>query len=81
MRLQVILHKGPYDGVLMGVNRRGKDWPTEIRIASGDDANDPLEVHEYRRHDVDEEGTIFMGSYIWTHSFVSARSLVEYWLE
>ena len=53
--------------------------PTEIRIASGDDPDDPLEVHEYRRHDVNDKGVIFMGSYKFTHSFESARSLVEYW--
>ncbi len=81
MKLAIILHQGPFDGYFMSIHRATDgDWPTKIRVASGDNADDPLEVHQYRRHDVDEKGTIFMGSYVFTHSFESARSLVEFWV-
>lgn len=81
MKLQTILHQGPFDGAILSVARAPDgDWPTEIRIASGDDADDPLEAHQYKRHDVDEDGVIFMGSYVFTHSFESKRSLIDYWI-
>lgn len=75
-----MLHQGPFDGHMMGINSKGDMAPTKIRVASGDDGDDPLEVHEYRRDDDDQSGVIWMGSYKFTHSFESARSLVDYFV-
>jgi len=80
MRIQVILHQGPFDGVFTAISTVEGEAPTKFRIASGDDGDDPLQAHEYRRHDVDQEGTIWMGSYVFTHSFESARSLIDHWI-
>lgn len=75
-----MLHQGPFDGALTTIGTKEGKAPAKIRIASGDDPDDPLTAHEYRRHDVDESGVVWMGSYIFTHSFESARSLIEHWL-
>ena len=80
MRLQVILHQGKFDGHFMAISKVDGDWPTKIRIASGDSSADPVTAYNYRRHDVNEEGVIFMGSYVFTHSFESKRTLIEYWV-
>ena len=80
MKIQTLLHGGPFDGTLMTIVTVDGEAPTKIRVASGDDGDDPLTAHNYRRHDVDDKGTIWMGSYKFTHSFESARSLIEYWL-
>ena len=80
MRLTIILHGGPFDGTMMSVGREEGEWPTEIRVASGDGLEGPIEAHHYRRHDVDETGIIFMGSYKYTHSHECSRTLVDRWL-
>ena len=80
MRIQIILNGGPFDGTFTSIGTVEGEAPTKIRVASGDDHADPLEAHDYRRHDVDQEGVIWMGSYKFTHSFESARSLVDHWL-
>lgn len=79
MKIQIMLHQGPFDGHIM-THGPVTDAPASLRIADGDDSADPVEAHNYRRHDVDEKGTIYMGSYIFTHSFESKRSLIEVWL-
>ncbi len=79
MKIQIMLHQGPFDGHLMTLGPV-EEPPENIRVASADDGDDPLEAYIYRRHDIDTEGTIYMGSYKFTHSFESARSLIEYWL-
>ncbi len=79
MRIQIMLHGGPFDGTLTSIGTVEGEAPTKIRVASGDEHDDPLQAHNYRRHD-NEKGTIWMGSYKFTHSFESARSLIEYWL-
>lgn len=78
-RLQVILHQGPFDGALFGIEKVNEDWPLKIRVASGDEDDDPLPASDYRRHDVDESGTIFMGSYVHYDDVLSKRSLIDYW--
>lgn len=83
MRLHVILHGGPFDGTFMSISKvNDGDWPMELRTASVD-AKPKLrmvDAHFYRRHDVDERGMIFMGSYKFTHTAESKRTLVEYYL-
>ena len=80
MRIQILLHQGPFDGHMMSISSVEGEAPTQIRIASGDDGDDPLNAFIYRRHDDNDEGVIWMGSYKFTHSFESARSLIEYWV-
>ena len=80
MRAQVILHGGPYDGALITLGSVEGDWPTEIRVASGDVPDDPIEAYHYARHDVDTTGVIFMGSYKYTHAHTCSRTLVDRWL-
>ena len=65
---------------MMAISTRNGKAPTEIRIASGDDSDDPCEAHMYRRHDIDDKGTIWMGSYMYTHSFESKRTLIQWWV-
>ncbi len=65
---------------MMSIGTKDGEAPTEFRIASGDDPDDPLEAHNYRRHDVSKEGILWLGSYKFTHSFESARSLIDHWL-
>ena len=79
MRIQTLLHQGPFDGHMMSISTVEGEAPKEIRIASGDDHEDPVEAHLYRRHNI-EKGTIWMGSYKFTHSFESKRTLIDYFV-
>lgn len=82
MRLQAILHGGPFDGVFMSLSKVNGDWPMDLRTAAGLEsaAKEMVEAHYYRRHDVDERGLIFMGSYKFTHTALSKSTLIEHWL-
>ena len=79
MRIQIILHGGPFDGAFTAIGTVEGEAPKKLRVAYNEDPDDPIEAHEYRRTDI-EKGTVWLGSYKFTHSFESARSLVDHWL-
>jgi len=83
VRLQTLLHGGPYDLAMVVVQSVGGEWPEEIRVASGDGIEtipEKVEASVYRLIDVDVTHGLFFGSYQFSGMRESAGTLIQVWI-
>jgi len=71
----LILHGGPYDGLMINKGSPGLD----LRVSDDNPKEKMVRASVYRRKGELATGPVTTGSYTFTHNMLSADSLVDIW--
>ena len=81
MRAQVLLMGGPYNERIIPIGTVDGEWPTEIRVASGDrEIDGKIDCQAYVKIDVSDAWPIRFGHYRHVGNKLSARTLISVWM-
>lgn len=86
MRLQTLLHDGPYDGKMVTIQSVERDWPAQIRVAARPGEGETMYEGKPRRAAVytlveasEMTAGVFFGSYRFSGMRESAPALITVW--